>query len=70
MKYAAGCFWCTHVIIELFLPKLTDVLSTDTPTQLLQEILFCCSTSSILSKMAAAVPESVPASTCKTFIGP
>ena len=34
MKYTAEFFSLTRVKMELCLPKLTDVLSTETPTQL------------------------------------
>lgn len=60
MKKIAEFFSITRVKIELFFPKLTDVLSTDTPTQLAHGILLSCSTLSILLKMIAAVPESLP----------
>ena len=64
IKYAAGCFWCTRVILEFLLPRLTDVLSTDTPMQLPQETLFFWNTESIMSKIDAAVVEFVPACQC------
>ncbi len=46
--------------IELFLPKFTDVLSTDTPTQLIHGILHPCNTLFILSKIAEAVADCFP----------
>ena len=57
--YMAGVFSSTLVRMEFLFPKLTDVLSTETPTQLAQEISFVRRTSSIFSKMDAAVADSL-----------
>ena len=46
--------------MELLFPRLTDVLSTETPTQLAQGISFRIRISFIFSKMDAAVAEFVP----------
>ena len=57
-KIQCRIFFCSaHVIIEFLLPKLTEVLSTETPTQLLHKILFSWKTQSIFSKMDAAVAD-------------
>ena len=60
MKYIVEFFSSTRVIMELFLPRLTEVLSTLTPTQLDQGMLLVLITSSIFSKIVAAVPHSLP----------
>ncbi len=46
--------------MELFLPKFTDVLSTDIPAQLIHGILLSCSTLSILFNITEAVADSFP----------
>ena len=38
MKYSAGFFCNALVIMEFRLPMFTDVLSTETPTQLVHKI--------------------------------
>ncbi len=46
--------------MELFLPKCTDVLSTDIPAQLTHGILLSCNTLSILFNITEAMADSFP----------
>lgn len=55
-----GFFAKTRVIMEFLFPRLTDVLSTEVPTQLDHEISWVCNTESIFVKMDSAVAACTP----------
>ena len=60
MKYIEGFCSSTRVKMEFLFPRLTEVLSTETPTQFTQEMSFSWNTSFIFSKMEAAVADFLP----------
>ena len=60
MKYIAGVFCTTLVMMEFLTPRLTDVLSVLIPIQFSHEIWYFCNVSSILLKIVSALPQSVP----------
>ena len=58
MKYIAGFFCTTLVMMEFLTPRLTDVLSVLIPIQFSHEIWYFCNVSSILLKIVSALPVS------------